>query len=84
MFLVNGKPMTIEELRTLYHDGTIPDKGKKEIKQDFIGEFGYASLQQYIQMLKIGGERKPTPKEFEWLSERIQKYHNYYSESQPA
>jgi len=77
--------MSIEELRQLYHDGVIPDKGKKEIKQDFIGEFGYSSLQQFVQMLKIGGERKPTPKEFDWLSERIVRYYDYYKpETQPA
>jgi hypothetical protein len=74
--------MTIEELREVYHSGTIPIQGKTEIQRDFIREFGYASNQQFIQKMKLGGTMLPTPKQFAWLKERVLEAHDYYTENQ--
>lgn len=74
--------MTIEELRTMYHDGTIAPKGKTEVQRDFVKEFGYASNQQFIQKMKIGGTMLPTPSQFEWLKDRILRDYAYYTENQ--
>ena len=78
--------MSVEELRSLYHDGTIAKEAKTEIQGDFVKEFGYASNQQFIQKMKIGGTQPPTPKQFEWLKARIVRDHAYYNQSasQPA
>lgn len=71
--------MTIDELRGLYHDSSIPKKARSEIKLDFMAKFGYATSQQFVTMLALGSLILPTPNEFDWLAEKVQRYYDYYN-----
>ena len=80
IFTKRSKSMiTLEEIRLKYHDGIIPKKARSEIKSDFMTHFNYSTPQQYNMMLALGSLQVPTPNEFDWLSEKIVRYHDYYS-----
>ncbi|AYQ31407.1 hypothetical protein [Runella sp. SP2] len=70
--------MTLEELRAKYHEKVIPRQARSEIRGDFMKEFGYVHNQQFAMKLKVGSLLIPTPKEFDWLCSKIEKYYNYY------
>ena len=74
--------MSIEELRTLYHDGTITKKARGEIKADFVTYFKYASSQQFTMMMAVSSLQIPTPNQLTWLEETITRYHAYYTDPQ--
>lgn len=74
--------MTLAEIREMYHDGTIPKKARSEIIRNFMDKFGYANSQQFKMKLTKSSLEIPTPDEFEWLTETIQRYHAYYQTSQ--
>lgn len=71
--------MSLEELRLLYHDGVIKKKARSEIKNDFVKHFGYSTDQQFTMMMAVSSIEIPTPKELEWLSETITRYHQHYT-----
>lgn len=70
--------MSIKEIRDLYHSKVIPKQARSEIKRDFMSLFGYANPYQFTMKMKVGSMEIPTPKEFEWLSETIVRYYDYY------
>lgn len=76
--------MTLAEIREMYHDGSIPKKARSEIFQKFMKEFGYNHSQRIKITLAPFSTEIPTPDEFEWLSETIQRYHAYYQTSQTS
>ena len=71
--------MTLDQLRQLYHDGTINRKGKSELKTEFMRQFHYATTQQFVMKMAIGSHDFPTPNQFAWLQEVVVRYHNHYS-----
>lgn len=74
--------MTIQELRQLYHDGTIKKKARSELKADFVKTFGYSTDQQFTMMMAPNSNELPTPKELDWLLETVQLYHKHYTDAQ--
>jgi hypothetical protein len=74
--------MTIQELRQLYHDGTIKKKARSELKAKFVKVFGYSTDQQFTMMMAPNSSEVPTPMEMEWLIETVQRYHKHYTDAQ--
>ncbi len=73
---------TIDELRKLWEDGTIPRAGKSEMISLFNSRFGFTGNDSF--RLRIKGLREATPAQEDFLNQYIPIYWNKYNAKRGA